>query len=223
MGKIDLFAKGLGAAQSAMRVGQVFVVDDDDDFRSSLVNLLRTRTEWAVRGVESAASWLDCEDAEAPGCVLLDQSMPDIPGFEVLEAMRQRRSRHQVIMITGTGDIKTAVEAMRLGAVDFLEKPVLFEQLQGSIAKAFERLENENAARDRVMAAKARLGRLRPRELAVLIEIVGGLPNKLIAHKLGLSVRTVELYRAALMDKLDVSSVAELVKLSFAAELMDPW
>lgn len=201
-------------------LGQIYVVDDDTDLRSSLVDLIMTRTSWRVRGFPDGVTWLEVEADETPGCVLLDYSMPNMTGLTVLQEMRKRHSEHQIVMLTGEGNIQIAVQAMRLGASDFLEKPVLFDQLESSLAAAFDRLNNDNAARMRTDRARAKVARLRPREQDVMMGLVEGQPNKVIAYNLGLSVRTVELYRAALMDRLEVQSVADVLKIAYAANLL---
>jgi len=201
-------------------VSHVYIVDDDHDLRRSLVELLVTRTPWSVTPYADGNMWLGSESREVPGCVLLDHSMPGITGLAVLQQMTLRRSAHQVVMLTGEGDIQIAVAAMRHGAVDFLEKPAPFAQIQASLVMAFERLNNANSARSRTDQARAKLARLRPRERDVMSGLIEGMPNKVIAHQLGLSVRTVELYRAALMDRLNVHSVAELLKIAYAADFM---
>jgi two-component system response regulator FixJ len=200
--------------------GQIYIVDDDRDLRASLVDLISTRTPWRVRSFVDGTSWLATERDETAGCVLLDHSMPGMTGLAVLQEMERRRSGHQVIMLTGEGNIAIAVEAMRAGASDFLEKPVLFDQLEYSLRGAFARLDNALEASTRAEEARARIARLKPRERDVMMGLVEGQPNKIIAYNLGLSVRTVELYRAALMDRLSVDSVADVLKIAFAANLV---
>jgi two-component system response regulator FixJ len=202
--------------------GIVYIVDDDEDLRNSLLDLLATRTRWAVRAFADGTSWLAAEASETPGCVLLDHSMPGLTGIEVLQQMRARGSAHQVVMLTGEGNIAIAVQAMHEGASDFIEKPARFAQIEASIAAAQDRLSDAVAATRRTEEAKARIARLRAREHDVMMGLVDGQPNKIIAHNLGLSVRTVELYRASLMDRLDVASIADLLKIAFAARLVVP-
>lgn len=200
--------------------GQIYIVDDDRDLRASLVDLISTRTPWRVRSFADGVSWLAAERQETAGCVLLDHSMPGMMGLAVLQEMQRRKSSHQVVMLTGEGNIAIAVEAMRAGASDFLEKPVLFDQLEASLLGAFDRLTNAIEATTRTEEARARISRLKPRERDVMMGLVEGQPNKIIAFNLGLSIRTVELYRAALMDRLAVDSVADVLKIAFAANLV---
>jgi two-component system response regulator FixJ len=199
---------------------QVYVVDDDDDLRGSLVDLISTRTPWRTKAYTDGRAWLDAEQMHPPGCVLLDHSMPGITGLGVLQEMQRRQSAHQIVMLTGEGNIGIAVQAMRAGATDFIEKPARFEDLERAISAAIARLTDTIHARDKAAEAKIRLARLKPREHDVMMGLVEGDPNKIIAYKLGLSVRTVELYRAALMDRLDVNSVADVLKIAFAAGLI---
>jgi len=198
----------------------VYIVDDDDDLRESLVDLIRTRTAWRVRPFTGGQAWLDAEREASSGCVLLDHSMPGMTGLAVLQEMQRRKSLHQVVMLTGEGNIAIAVDAMRTGASDFIEKPARFEQLEHSIGAAMDRLNHVVATDKRSEEAKARIAKLKPRERDVMLGLVEGHPNKIIAHRLGLSIRTVELYRAALMDRLDVDSVADVLKLAFAADMI---
>jgi len=198
----------------------VYIVDDDDDLRLSLVDLISTRTGWQVKAFADGQSWLNVEAYQSPGCVLLDYSMPGKTGLAVLQEMQQRKSSHQVVMLTGEGNIAIAVQAMRSGATDFIEKPARFKDLELAITSAAERLTDVIKAHQRTEDAKAKIALLRPREQDVMMGLVEGDPNKIIAYKLGLSVRTVELYRAGLMDRLGVDSVAEVLKLAFAANLI---
>ena len=199
----------------------VYIVDDDDDLRESLVDLIATRTRWRVRPFIDGRSWLDAEQHASPGCVLLDHSMPGMTGLAVLQEMQKRQSMHQIVMLTGEGNIAIAVDAMRTGATDFVEKPARFEQLEHSIGAAMDRLNNVVETGKRSGEARAKIARLKPRERDVMLGLVEGHPNKIIAYRLGLSIRTVELYRAALMDRLEVDSVADVLKLAFAAHMIN--
>lgn len=200
----------------------VYVVDDDKDLRDSLVDVLSTRTAWQMQAYSDGETWLRVADSRRPGCVLLDHSMPGMTGLDVLHEMGRRQLSHEVVMLTGEGNISIAVQAMRSGAVDFVEKPARFEQLELSIQGALDRLHDAEAARLRIEDARARFARLKPREQDVMMGLVEGHPNKIIAFNLGLSVRTVELYRAALMDRLAVDSVAEILKIAYAANMIRP-
>jgi two-component system response regulator FixJ len=154
-----------------------------------------------------------------PGCVLLDIRMPEMDGLEVQRRMNDRGIEHPVIMLTGHGDITTAVEAMKCGAVDFLEKPFEKAQLVSALNAAFSRLHDRDAAHASREEAKLRIAVLTPREQDVLRGLVRGHPNKTIAYDLGISPRTVEVHRANLMTKLDVQSLSDALRLAFSAGL----
>lgn len=198
----------------------LYIVDDDTDLRNSMVELLQMRTDYPISSFGSGTAWLDAEATLPPGCLLLDYSMPDISGIAVLEEMRKRGSTHQVIMITGEGNISVAVQAMHSGANDFIEKPVSFAILDRAIRLAVQRLNHAIDAKRTVSQALEKIEKLKPRERDVMLCLADGLPNKVIAHRLGLSVRTVEVYRANLMDKLEVRSLADVIKLAFNAGLV---
>ena len=198
----------------------VYIVDDDEELRASLVTLLSLRTPWQIMPFATGEEWLNAEHRLEPGCVLLDYSMPGISGLGVLEQMRKAQSAHQTIMLTGEGNISIAVQAMHAGASDFIEKPVAFEALEKAVSAALERLGSEMTARLAAQEAKRLIERLTPRERDVMLSLADGLPNKVIANRMGLSVRTVEVYRANLMDKLEVKSLADVIKLVFGAGLM---
>lgn len=200
--------------------GSIYIIDDDTALRTSLAELLNVRTGFEVMDFAEGKSWLDQEQSLRPGCVLLDYSMPAMSGLAVLEEMRRRASAHQVVIITGEGSISVAVQAMHAGANDFLEKPVSFEILKQAIDQSFQRLFDSMDVQRAKIDAQAKIDRLKPRELEVMLELADGHSNKVIAHRLGLSVRTVEVYRANLMDKLEVRSLAEIIKLAFNSGLI---
>ncbi len=198
----------------------VYVVDDDPALRTSLCELLKLRTPYKISEFPDGESWLHIESSLAPGCLLLDYSMPGISGLAVLDEMRARNSAHQVVMVTGEGNIALAVQAMHAGANDFIEKPAAFETLIKSIDLGLQRLHDNLGVRQAVTDARLRIDRLKPRERDVLLNLAEGHPNKVIAHRLELSVRTVEVYRANLMEKLEVRSLADVIKLAFIAGLL---
>lgn len=198
----------------------VYIVDDDEELRASLVTLLSLRTSWRITPFATGEEWLNVEQHLEPGCVLLDYSMPGMSGLGVLEHMRSTHSSHQAIMLTGEGNSAVAVQAMHAGASDFIEKPVAFESLEAAVNAGLDRLGSEMTARVAAQEAKRLIDRLTPRERDVMLGLADGLPNKAIANRMGLSVRTVEVYRANLMDKLEVKSLADVIKLVFGAGLM---
>lgn len=197
---------------------RVYVVDDDESVRRSAGFLLRT-SGYIVTTFGSGADFLkEARDLE-PGCVLLDIRMPEMDGLEVQRRMNHRGIEHPVIMLTGHGDITTAVEAMKCGAVDFLEKPFEKAQLVSALDAAFSRLHDRDAAHASREKAKLRIAVLTPREQDVLRGLVRGHPNKTIAYDLGISPRTVEVHRANLMTKLDVQSLSDALRLAFSSGL----
>ena len=190
----------------------VYVVDDDADVRASLAYFLAS-AGFAERAFADPRTFLAEAGDLAPGCVLLDVRMPVMDGFEVLEHLAGQL-RLPIVVMTGHGDVVTAVRTMKLGAVDFLEKPfeeaVLLEILQ----RTFDTLGDTVRGLDRRRDAQARLAALTDREREVLVALLGGCANKVIAFDLGLSVRTVEMHRAAMMDRLGVRTFAEALRLA---------
>lgn len=184
--------------------------------RSFVQDLVSEGESQAIRvrtGFPRRASYL------APGCVLLDIRMPEMSGFEVLSVLRKSGKRFPVVVMTGHGDVPTAVMAMKLGADDFLEKPFAENVVLSSLEMLSERVSSW-AEDDRILAgAREKTASLNQRELEVLRGLIAGYSNKVIAQKLSLSVRTVESYRADVMRKLQISSVAALVRLGALVNL----
>jgi len=196
----------------------VHVVDDEEAVRNSLAFLLGT-SGFAVRTHASAASFLEIASSIKNGCLVTDLRMPDIDGVELLRRLSAQGSMLPAIVVTGHGDVQMAVEAMKNGALDFIEKPfsddVLIESIQRAVAKATSALDAD-AARTRV---REKLASLSERELQVLHGVVEGRANKTIAFELGISPRTVEVYRAGLMSKMQAKSLAELVRMVMGIDL----
>jgi len=194
----------------------VHIVDDEDSIRRSLDFLLRSagfRTErW-----EDGMAFLKGADKAEPACVLLDVRMPGKDGLEVQAEMAARGYNLPVIVLTGHGDIATAVRAMRGGAVDFLEKPFNRERLLQALEVGFARIEDREAARKREDWAHTEVAKLTEREKEVLEGLACGYPNKTIAYDLGISSRTVEVYRANVMSKFEVGNFADALRVAFAA------
>ncbi|MGC1413051.1 MAG: response regulator FixJ [Acetobacteraceae bacterium] len=194
----------------------VHIVDDDDSVRDSLTVLLET-AGFSVRAYASAAAFLELA-SHAVGCVLTDVQMPGLNGLELQRRMSEQGIRLPVIVMTGHGDVPIAVEAMKAGAADFLEKPFDDEQLLTAVTSAIavgQRARDEVAA---VAETVRRLATLTPREHEVLDRLVAGQPNKTIAYDLGSSPRTVEVHRARVMEKMAARSLPELVRMTIAAE-----
>lgn len=191
----------------------VHVIDDDEAVRESLAFLLGA-AGFGVRSYESGEDFLANIDAIAPGCIVTDVRMPGMSGLELLRYLKQRNLPLPVIVMTGHGDIALAVEAMKAGAVDFIEKPFDDEFIVGAVQAAL-RHDAEAHARDAErQEIMRRLGELSGRERQVLDGLVAGHANKVIAHNLGISPRTVEVYRANLMTKMEASSLSELVRMA---------
>jgi two-component system response regulator FixJ len=193
----------------------VHVVDDEDSIRRSLDFLLRSagfRTErW-----EDGEAFLKGADRAEPACVLLDVRMPGMDGLQVQAEMASRGYNLPVIVLTGHGDISIAVRAMQGGAIDFLEKPFNRERLLQALETGFAQIGDREAARKREDWARTEIAKLTEREKEVLEGLACGYPNKTIAYDLGISSRTVEVYRANVMSKFEVSNFADALRVAFA-------
>jgi two-component system response regulator FixJ len=194
----------------------VHVIDDDSAVRESLAFLLGT-ADISVKTYDSAVSFLAALPVDDGGCIVTDVRMPNISGIELLQRLQERSVQIPVIVITGHGDVPLAVEAMKLGAIDFLEKPFDDEVLLSSVKSAFERRRLDDGQERKVAEIKSRLESLSPRERQVLDGLVAGHPNKTIAFDLGISPRTVEVYRANLMTKMEAASLSDLVRMAILA------
>lgn len=194
----------------------VHLVDDDEAIRRSAGFMLKTsgfKVKSYASGVELMKEARDLE----PGCVLLDVRMPEMDGLQVQQALKDRGIGFPVIVMTGHGDVGVAVQAMKAGAVDFIEKPFEKAVLMSAIEEGFSRLERTGRSTTRADEARVRLQALTPREREVLEGLVRGHPNKTIAYDLDISPRTVEIHRANLMSKLGVSSLSEALRIAFSA------
>lgn len=198
-----------------MSTRTIYIVDDDDAVRDSLRALLGVRSNLLIHCYKSGTAFLERSRELDPGVLLLDYHMPGITGAEVLAAID--RGKFMTIMLTGHATVELAMQAIRAGAVDFLEKPYELETLLRTVDAAFERLERDTAAAARVEAARAKIQQLSDREKAVLDGLIEGHSNKIIAHDLGISPRTVEIHRSKVMEKLNVRSLSEVLRISFAA------
>ncbi|HEX2804313.1 MAG TPA: response regulator FixJ [Sphingomicrobium sp.] len=195
----------------------IHLVDDDEAIRRSAGFMLKT-SGFRVSTYDSGNALLKEAASLDPGCILLDIRMPGMDGLEVQQALKKRGVTLPVVIMTGHGDVTLAVQAMKAGAVDFIEKPFEKAVLLGAIDQAFERLARSTAAKERAKDAQVRLQALTPREREVLDGLAQGLPNKTIAYDLGISPRTVEIHRANLMTKLEVRSLSEALRIAFAAQ-----
>jgi len=196
---------------------RVHVVDDDDAVRDSLSMLLET-AGYAVETYDSAYAFLDAVSSLGTGCVLTDVRMPDIDGLALQRRLAESGIRLPVIVMTGHADVPIAVQALKAGAMDFLEKPFDDAQLLTSVANAMAVSQRSHDDAIAVADIVARLATLTRREREVLDRLVAGQANKTIAYELGSSPRTVEVHRARVMEKMAVRSLPELVRLVIAAE-----
>lgn len=194
----------------------VHVIDDDDAVRQSMAFLLRT-ARMDVQTYESAAAFLSALPSTNTGCIITDVRMPEISGVDLLRRLKELKLGIPVIVITGHGDVQLAVEAMKMGAVDFIEKPFDDEVLLAAVKSALNRREVEARQEAKTAGLQARLATLSGREREVLDGLVAGKPNKIIAFDLGISPRTVEIYRANVMTKMDAGSLSELVRMALLA------
>lgn len=195
----------------------IHLIDDDDAVRRSAGFMLKT-SGYRVRSYDSGDALLKEASVLEPGCILLDIRMPGMDGLQVQEALKERGIPFPVVIMTGHGDVTLAVQAMKAGAIDFIEKPFEKAVLLGAMEQAFDRLDRSKAVKERARDADVRLQALTPREREVLAGLAEGLPNKTIAYDLGISPRTVEIHRANLMTKLEVRSLSEALRIAFAAQ-----
>ncbi|AZO43288.1 response regulator transcription factor FixJ [Mesorhizobium sp. M7D.F.Ca.US.005.01.1.1] len=195
----------------------VHVVDDDVDVRKSLGFLLGT-ADFAVRLHESATAFLSTATGQIDGCIVTDVRMPGIDGIEFLRQLRMRSHTLPVIVMTGHADVALAVQAMKEGASDFIEKPFDDQVLIDAIRSALDNRDQVGATHPQSAEIHARLATLSERERQVLDGLVSGLPNKTIAYDLGISPRTVEIHRANVMSKMAASSLSHLVRMALIVE-----
>jgi len=199
-----------------MSRGKVYVIDDDEAMRDSLDFLLGS-AGFDVAMFESAHQFLDAVSNIDFGCVLSDVRMPGIDGIELLKRLKATHGAFPVLIMTGHGDVPLAVEAMKLGAVDFLEKPFEDDRLIGMIDAALREAESSARTEAVTLDVSARIAALSPRERQVMDGLIAGLSNKLIAREYDISPRTIEVYRANVMTKMQANNLSELVRLAIRA------
>lgn len=198
----------------------VHIVDDDEAVRQSLAFLLST-AGIPVRVYDSATAFLDALASLQAGCLITDVRMPDMTGIELLHRLKAKAIELPVIVITGHGDIPLAVEAMKSGAIDFIEKPFAEEAILKAVRAAEEYAKKRGRRTKDEAALATRLASLSDRERQVLDGLVAGNANKIIAHELGISPRTVEVYRANVMMKMQAKNLSELIRMTLAVRPPD--
>ncbi len=198
----------------------VYVIDDNADVRKSLHFLLSVSsiTAWPFA---TATDFIEQLPELVPGPILLDVRMPQIDGLEMLSMLKERAVDWPVIVMTAHSDVRIAVGAMKLGAIDFLEKPFKTELLEKVLDQAFSLIDQADGTLRLRAEARERFDRLSRREREVMASLADGAPNKVAARELGLSARTVEMHRANALGKLGLKSIAEVVKLEVAAGFLD--
>jgi two-component system response regulator FixJ len=206
----------LVGAEERQLQNNVYVVDDDREVRRSLSFMLGT-AQFSSRPFASGVDFLEALDDLKPGCLLLDIRMPEVDGFHVMTELGRRHIEWPVIVMTGHGEVSVAVRAMKLGAVDFIEKPFEEAVLLSSLERAFVLLKDRGETSERRQHAQGRVNALTAREKEVLQGLMAGMANKLLARRLDISLRTVEMHRANMMDRLGVSSLAEALTLAVQA------
>ncbi len=193
--------------------GKVYVIDDDEAMRDSL-DFLLAAADFQVSLFESALNFLDALSTLDFGCVVSDVRMPGIDGIELLKRLKASGSLFPAVIMTGHGDVPLAVEAMKLGAMDFIEKPFEDDRLIGMIEAALRRAEPGVKNETATLEIQSRIASLSPRERQVMDGLIAGLSNKLIAREYDISPRTIEVYRANVMTKMQAASLSELVRLA---------
>jgi two-component system response regulator FixJ len=191
----------------------VYVIDDDQAMRDSLDFLLGS-ADFEVRLFESALDFLNDMPGLAFGCIVSDVRMPGMNGMDLLKQLKNDRTRLPVVIMTGHGDVPLAVEAMKLGAIDFIEKPFEDDRLIGMIETALKQASDGAKTEAIAQDIAARIATLSPRERQVMDGLVAGMSNKVIAREFDISPRTIEVYRANVMTKMQAGSLSELVRLA---------
>ena len=207
------------ASENVVAQPVVHIIDDDEGLRESLAFLLRSAA-FEVKSFESAKAFLDVLPHAAPGCIITDVRMPDISGIELLRRLKELKIGVPVIVITGHGDIALAVEAMKIGAADFFEKPFDDDLLVASVRAVLRQREGQTKRGAERAEIEHRISTLSRREKDVLTGLIEGRANKQIAFDLGISPRTVEIYRANLMNKMQADSLSDLVRMALLAEML---
>lgn len=197
----------------------IYIIDDDEAVRDSLQLLLKSAGYDQTIAYQSALAFLEEAEPQPGDCLLLDVRMPAMDGLELQTELNRRGDRLPVIIMTGHGDVPIAVRAMKAGAADFIEKPFSDEALLGALRGTLARAAEANRELEQASETLHRLETLTAREREVFDGVVAGQPNKVIAHKLGISARTVEIHRARVMEKMQAPNLSTLVRLAMAANV----
>lgn len=197
---------------------RAYIVDDDEAFRQSLV-LLLSSNGWQAQAFDSPRAFMDVSAQLQPGLLLLDLNMPGNTGLDLLESGRPELDRFAAVMITGAGRIETAVRTIRAGALDFIEKPFAGDELLERLDRLDVALQESLNSKRHALKAKQLVDRLSARERDVLVRLVGGASNKLIARSIAISPRTVEMHRAKMLQRLGVGTTAEALEIARRAGL----
>ena len=195
----------------------VHIVDDDPNILQGVSRLLRA-SGYRVRTYLSPRSLLDEPDVDAPGCILLDVSMPELSGLDVQAALSRSEKERPIVFITGLNDARIGVTAMKAGAIDFLMKPFDESELLAAVRTAIAKDCVQREVRAQSLQLQKRLATLTKRELEVMLNVVAGHLNKQIAAELGIAEKTVKVHRQRVMEKMQAASLAELVRLTYQAE-----
>jgi two-component system response regulator FixJ len=207
------------ASENPATARAVHIIDDDQALRESLAFLLRA-AQLEVRSFDSAKTFLDTLPDASVGCVITDIRMPDMSGIDLLRRLKEIKVGVPVIVITGHGDIALAVEAMKIGAADFFEKPFNDDQLVASVRAALQQQQGQTKRDAERAVIEHRISALSARERDVLAGLIEGHANKQIAFDLGISPRTVEIYRANLMHKMQADSLSDLVRMALVVQML---
>jgi len=194
----------------------VYVIDDEEAVRDSVTFLLEARELW-VQSFSSAGEFLAAVPSLAPGCVLTDMRMPGMDGLELLRDIRGRNLPWPVVVMTAHGEVPLAVQAVKAGASDFIEKPFPGDALIDAVLSALQTIDQRREKDTNIAEINRKIAILTPREREVLEQLVAGNQNKTIAYNLGMSPRTVEVHRARVMDKMQARSLSALVRMTVTA------
>jgi FixJ family two-component response regulator len=194
----------------------VAIVDDDESVRVGLSRLLRSARVQAET-FSSADAYLSHGEHDGPSCVVLDVQMPGLSGLDLQDTLARREA--QIVFLTGHGDVPTCAQAMKAGAIDFLTKPVDAEELLQAVSTALARSAEVRRARSEHAAGRVRIGTLTPREFEVMQRVIAGMLNKQIADDLGAAEKTIKIHRGRVMEKMGVTSVADLVRIAQRASV----